>query len=968
MPTLTPNTPAALLLAAALTSTLPAPALAQPTLPLGSANNRDLLVDFSGSARDFVIPDIPNAPLFFVLRGGEGGDAVSSEARDCFNFGGAAATVEYLVEVGTGPSQLAPGGTLRFVVGDRGPSSFAELSGTAVGGGGGGTGLLYLPPGGNPSSERDVSDWTILAVAGGGGGALVNKNIVGLCNESNAGRDANTGENGSGGGGNNPGNGGSGGRAGDSPLRGGGGGGAFADAARDQGGNQGFPAGGSGGTGDCGDDAIGCGGAWGFGGGGSGNNSDLGGFGGGGGGGYSGGGGGGGNGQGGGGGSFANPDFAFDNGIFPGSFIFVGPKLGDLENRERGSVVFRVDAPRNDAAEDALPFTPGDQVIGTALGSSSQGPTPCDTRSTGDVFYAFTNSSSCTERVTVSWSIEAAVSVSAIVDGAEQCLEAVGGSFDVTPGTTALLRVFSDDTFFEISTLGAPADSDSDGICDSLDPCPTGENTDCNENGITDCVEDLSITTVAQSFDQAGIGHPFTANGNAGASGGAGILVGVPQSTGSMVFDAPTPGEPVGEWQVAFDFRMGNRNRGIALAVLPERSSDRDVLIGANGVEIGDGPVLELELDAFDDEAEDLSSNFVSLTGSTQLGDSFATATPSFDLNNNQWHRAVLTYSNDGSGLTANVILELTPNGGEPEVLFSHSITSINQTPRFVFGSSSRNTTFGQTNPRAAIDNVVITDLTNTNDRDNDGIPNACDDFGPTPPQNGTCANAIEVFAGHTPINTGSGPAWFTFTPRTDLSCATSPEFVVTIDTDDLSSCGEISTHPFCGGVTIQRSDCLNGLSMTLFAVDPSAPFFIRIRGGVVGDLVIDIVGDNDEDNDGVCDAFDICPGIDDSTLDPADDIDGDGIHDACDEPCSADLTTIGATLPGQPGFGSPDGQVDLDDLGFYLTGWLANEPLADLTTTGATLAGQPGFGEPDAAVDLDDLGFYLTIWLAGCP
>lgn len=83
---------------------------------------------------------------------------------------------------------------------------------------------------------------------------------------------------------------------------------------------------------------------------------------------------------------------------------------------------------------------------------------------------------------------------------------------------------------------------------------------------------------------------------------------------------------------------------------------------------------------------------------------------------------------------------------------------------------------------------------------------------------------------------------------------------------------------------------------------------------------------------------------------------------------CIADLTTTGATLPGQPGFGSPDGAVDLDDLGYYLNAWLLGDPsIADVTTTGATLPGQPGFGMPDGAVGLDDLGYYLNFWLLGC-
>ncbi|MEM9066460.1 MAG: GC-type dockerin domain-anchored protein [Planctomycetota bacterium] len=86
----------------------------------------------------------------------------------------------------------------------------------------------------------------------------------------------------------------------------------------------------------------------------------------------------------------------------------------------------------------------------------------------------------------------------------------------------------------------------------------------------------------------------------------------------------------------------------------------------------------------------------------------------------------------------------------------------------------------------------------------------------------------------------------------------------------------------------------------------------------------------------------------------------------ACNE---ADVTSSGATLQGQPGFGEPDGVIDLDDLGYYLSFWLAGDAaIADVTTTGATLTGQAGFGVPDGFVDLDDLGYYLGVWLGGCP
>ena len=41
---------------------------------------------------------------------------------------------------------------------------------------------------------------------------------------------------------------------------------------------------------------------------------------------------------------------------------------------------------------------------------------------------------------------------------------------------------------------------------------------------------------------------------------------------------------------------------------------------------------------------------------------------------------------------------------------------------------------------------------------------------------------------------------------------------------------------------------------------------------------------------------------------------------------------------------------------------------VADVTTTGATLQGQLGFGEPDGTVDLDDLGYFLNFWILATP
>jgi len=88
---------------------------------------------------------------------------------------------------------------------------------------------------------------------------------------------------------------------------------------------------------------------------------------------------------------------------------------------------------------------------------------------------------------------------------------------------------------------------------------------------------------------------------------------------------------------------------------------------------------------------------------------------------------------------------------------------------------------------------------------------------------------------------------------------------------------------------------------------------------------------------------------------------------DAFAAPCGADLTSTGASLPGQPGYGEPDGVADLDDLGYFLNHWLMQDPSGDTTTRGATIPGSPGSGEPDGRIEFDDLGYFLNLWLAGC-
>ncbi|MEM9662919.1 MAG: hypothetical protein AAF937_11495 [Planctomycetota bacterium] len=82
--------------------------------------------------------------------------------------------------------------------------------------------------------------------------------------------------------------------------------------------------------------------------------------------------------------------------------------------------------------------------------------------------------------------------------------------------------------------------------------------------------------------------------------------------------------------------------------------------------------------------------------------------------------------------------------------------------------------------------------------------------------------------------------------------------------------------------------------------IEPGETVLIRIAS-VDPTFSIGITAIDDTDGDGVCDAIDICPGVDDTMLDPADDVDGDGIHDVCDRLCPEDVI--------------PDGVFDTNDL-----------------------------------------------------
>ena len=90
---------------------------------------------------------------------------------------------------------------------------------------------------------------------------------------------------------------------------------------------------------------------------------------------------------------------------------------------------------------------------------------------------------------------------------------------------------------------------------------------------------------------------------------------------------------------------------------------------------------------------------------------------------------------------------------------------------------------------------------------------------------------------------------------------------------------------------------------------------------------------------------------------------------------CQADLTT--GAIPGQPGYGIPNGIVNNDDFFYYLTLFAGSNTCGtgpsqtrcpsppDLTTN--AVPGTPGYGILDGTITNDDFFYYLNLFAAGC-
>ncbi|MEL6498174.1 MAG: hypothetical protein AAGJ54_04735 [Planctomycetota bacterium] len=429
-------------------------------------------VEFSGTYEDFIVPDVLGSILGFEVSGGDGGDVATGASSGCLAEGGQGVTAIMLIEVAHDPRSFAPGGILRFVVGEAGEDGTGPGGGNGkAGGGGGGSALLYTP------SPQTATFFQPIIIAAGGGGAQAE--VTFGCQPAD-GIDGETGGSGSDGGGDRRGNRGEGGSNGDGgeesasgdTLLAGGGGGWLTDGG---GGSDGGSAGGfTGGPGGSGAQN----GGFGFGGGGAGSS----------------GGGGGGDvsREGGGGGSFTFNEFAISDDAI--NLVRNSPESAN------GRIAYGVFGQTHDERDAALPIPVDDagtvRISGLTLGAE---PSPVDGAPNDgpDVWYTYTNpSDTCSQ--TIRLVLQPTVGLIAIgEDGIPTRPNGLVLERVLAPNERFDVRVASDTGFVLIEGTVGDLDFDGDGICDDIDVCPTIDDAlvdpsdDVDEDGIPDVCDRL---------------------------------------------------------------------------------------------------------------------------------------------------------------------------------------------------------------------------------------------------------------------------------------------------------------------------------------------------------------------------------------------------------------------------------------------------------------------------------------------
>lgn len=189
-------------------------------------------------------------------------------------------------------------------------------------------------------------------------------------------------------------------------------------------------------------------------------------------------------------------------------------------------------------------------------------------------------------------------------------------------------------------------------------------------------------------------------------------------------------------------------------------------------------------------------------------------------------------------------------------------------------------------------------------DTDGDGTPDGCDNSNCTPVTNNFPTASL------THSGTGSSSTSLSYAQVqndisftiSDLNAVTNgqpsrryvEEVTVTYD-DGTGSNIPVGTYSGINGNTasINISGSVVSVTVTLQdAYDGNAPGLLSVDLGTVSSCDTG-VGCPDDDNDGVCNAVDVCPGFDDNM-----DTDGDGIPDGCD---NSNCTVVTNSFPNDP-------------------------------------------------------------------
>jgi hypothetical protein len=261
--------------------------------------------------------------------------------------------------------------------------------------------------------------------------------------------------------------------------------------------------------------------------------------------------------------------------------------------------------------------------------------------------------------------------------------------------------------------IGTSLDCNTNGIPDECDII-TGRSTDCNNNSIPD--ECDATTFITETFANGLNG--WRVNGVAQLTNGfvrltttAGNLI------GSLIRD-PLSSDPTTSLNIAFDFRIGGGSGadGLSFALFDASRYANTITFSEEGPgstnEAPSGPgTIVVQFDTYDNGGEGENTIEVMINGAT-----IARYTPSFDMEDNVFHRANIILRPDS------ITVRVTNAAGDQESAFEN--LQIQYTP-FVARLGFGGRTGGLTNNHD-IDNVTLR-LPGPNDADGNGILDECE-------------------------------------------------------------------------------------------------------------------------------------------------------------------------------------------------------------------------------------------------